>query len=48
MAAHKDACEAGRPGYADPATGYLVMTADYLVRRGDCCAQGCRHCPYLR
>jgi hypothetical protein len=26
--------------------GYRVMTADYLIRRGYCCANGCRHCPY--
>ncbi len=23
-----------------------VFTADYLKRRGTCCWQGCRHCPY--
>lgn len=26
--------------------GYRVMTESYLVRRGYCCANGCRHCPY--
>lgn len=26
--------------------GYRVMTERYLVRRGYCCANGCRHCPY--
>jgi hypothetical protein len=46
LAAHQLAREAGRPGYADPATGYLVMTSDYLAGRGVCCLQGCRHCPY--
>lgn len=30
----------------DPATGYMVFTADYLRRRGYCCGSGCRHCPY--
>jgi len=26
--------------------GLMVLTARYLVRRGYCCEQGCRHCPY--
>ncbi len=26
--------------------GYRVMTESYLVKRGYCCANGCRHCPY--
>ncbi len=26
--------------------GYRVMTEDYLRRRGYCCANGCRNCPY--
>jgi Family of unknown function (DUF5522) len=26
--------------------GLLVMTADYLRRRGYCCGNGCRNCPY--
>lgn len=26
--------------------GYRIMTEDYLIRRGYCCANGCRHCPY--
>jgi hypothetical protein len=24
----------------------LVFTARYHLRRGYCCASGCRHCPY--
>ena len=27
--------------------GYRVMTESYLVRRGYCCSNGCRHCPYF-
>lgn len=27
--------------------GYRVMTESYLVKRGYCCANGCRHCPYM-
>jgi hypothetical protein len=38
---------AGEPGYTDPATGYYVMTAQTHVRRGFCCDNGCRHCPYI-
>lgn len=26
--------------------GFRVMTEDYLKRRGYCCSNGCRHCPY--
>lgn len=26
--------------------GLMVLTAHYLLRRGYCCEQGCRHCPY--
>lgn len=24
----------------------VVFTARYLLRRGYCCGNGCRHCPY--
>ncbi len=26
--------------------GYRVMTEFYLVKRGYCCSNGCRNCPY--
>jgi len=26
--------------------GLLVMTKKYLLRRGYCCENGCKHCPY--
>jgi hypothetical protein len=26
--------------------GLMVLTARYHLRRGYCCDQGCRHCPY--
>ncbi|HEY7783361.1 MAG TPA: DUF5522 domain-containing protein [Pyrinomonadaceae bacterium] len=26
--------------------GFLVFTAHYLSKRGYCCENGCRHCPY--
>lgn len=46
LARHARACDAGLSSYLDPATGYTVMTADYLASRGACCGQGCRHCPW--
>ncbi len=27
--------------------GLMVLTARYHLRRGYCCEQGCRHCPYI-
>ncbi len=32
--------------YYTDAEGLMVLTAKYLLRRGFCCHQGCRHCPY--
>jgi hypothetical protein len=26
--------------------GFVVFTASFLKRRGNCCESGCRHCPY--
>jgi len=26
--------------------GYMVLTANYLLQRGFCCGNGCKHCPY--
>jgi len=26
--------------------GYIVFTSKYLLRRGYCCQNGCKHCPY--
>lgn len=43
---HSQACASNRPSYADPRTGYEVFTANYLLARGYCCGNGCRHCPY--
>lgn len=31
--------------YFDP-NGLMVMTAAYHLKRGYCCGNGCRHCPY--
>jgi hypothetical protein len=48
QAAHAQAISDGEDGYLDPATGLFVLTADFLARRGYCCGNGCRHCPYER
>ena len=39
------------PGLADDEyyytpEGSVVFTATYHLRRGYCCKNGCRHCPY--
>jgi hypothetical protein len=26
--------------------GLMVLTEKYLLKRGYCCKNGCRHCPY--
>ena len=26
--------------------GLMVLTALFLLKRGYCCGNGCRHCPY--
>lgn len=26
--------------------GLMVLTAEFLRKRGYCCNSGCRHCPY--
>lgn len=44
--AHARAVEAGADHYIDPDTGLLVMTSTYLLQRGYCCDNSCRHCPY--
>lgn len=28
------------------AEGFMVLTEKYLLDRGYCCGNGCRHCPY--
>lgn len=42
--AFDDGTKEGRDYYLE--NGYRVMTEEYLIRRGYCCANGCRHCPY--
>jgi hypothetical protein len=47
LVAHASALRSGEPGYIDPVTGFMVWTAAYLADRRTCCANGCRHCPYV-
>ncbi|HAD11547.1 MAG TPA: hypothetical protein DCF33_03815 [Saprospirales bacterium] len=28
--------------------GYWVLTEHFLLKRGQCCGSGCRHCPYRK
>ena len=32
--------------YIDEKTGLLVLTSHYLLKRGYCCGNACRNCPY--
>jgi len=32
--------------YIDPATGYKVIPSHVHIKRGSCCGNMCRHCPY--
>ena len=45
--AHTDALADGADTYVDPGSGFTVLTAAYLARRGHCCDSSCRHCPHL-
>ena len=45
---HRAAVAAGEAGYPDPDTGLFVITAAEHRRRGRCCGNGCRHCPYVQ
>jgi hypothetical protein len=27
-------------------SGFMVLTGHFLKKRGYCCGNGCRHCPY--
>lgn len=46
LQAHDAAVARGDSGYLDPSTGLFVMTAGFHLKRGHCCHNGCRHCPY--
>lgn len=35
-----------KPGDYYIQCGKMVLTSQYLLKRGYCCKNGCRHCPY--
>lgn len=43
---HKKACLEGGMFYVDPESGYNVMTEVAHLKRGKCCGNTCRHCPF--
>lgn len=43
--AGREVFKEGRDYYVD-SQGRLVMTAYFLRKRGFCCGNRCRHCPY--
>lgn len=43
---HREAIDEHNDIYIDPDTGFAVLTAEFLLKRGYCCGSGCRHCPY--
>lgn len=43
---HKEAIDDKNDIYIDPETGFAVLTAEFLLKRGYCCGSSCRHCPY--
>ena len=43
---HRLACQQEKDTYIDPTTGYQVLTRQAHLRRGNCCGNSCRHCPY--
>ncbi len=38
--------EEGVDYYIDKESGLMVLTSFYLKKRGYCCANRCKHCPY--
>lgn len=34
--------------YIDVDTGKIILTGEYLMKRGYCCNVRCRHCPYKK
>jgi len=37
---------AQQPDFYFNEQGLMVMTAQYHLKRGYCCKNGCKHCPY--
>ena len=45
-ALNKLACSKGLETYKDPISGYQVLTSETLLKKGKCCGNSCRHCPF--
>lgn len=43
---HRAAVEDMRTTYVDPETGFNVFTSIAHKKRGTCCGNVCRHCPF--
>ena len=43
---HHHACQMGQSTYIDPITGFTVFTEIAHLKRGKCCGNKCRHCPF--
>jgi hypothetical protein len=41
---HAETFAEGKDFYFE--NGLMVLTAKFLLNRGYCCHNGCRHCPY--
>lgn len=44
--AHMRAVEERQLQYTDPKTKNVVFTVSHHLHRGECCGNGCRHCPF--
>ncbi|MCO4761170.1 MAG: hypothetical protein KC502_06675 [Myxococcales bacterium] len=43
---HEEAVRDRKPGYVDPETGFRVTSVIGHLKRGYCCGEACRHCPF--
>ena len=43
---NQQACANGFDTYKDPISGYQVLTSEALLKKGKCCGNSCRHCPF--
>jgi cob(I)alamin adenosyltransferase len=44
--AHLESCRGNNMFYTDPSTSLAVLTEVAQLKRGKCCGNMCRHCPY--
>lgn len=43
---HRLACDRSEDTYIDSASGYQALTSQAHLKRGICCGNVCRHCPF--